>query len=188
MRSRRKGKWGANGIRARPAGCSPRGRFLDGLSRARNLATKRVRLDCFASLRCPRNGETALSRDLYVFEIAGLVVDADPRRSDPAREFAGLDDLFHQAADELAVVVRRQPPILVTSPGRLVDEFARRRRLDVFELANLTMETDIRQLDFVGDAGLVDDLVSAIEAALAIGGGVVAQPRIVCVTLRVLST
>src|SRR5262249_56134493 len=101
-----------------------------------------------------------------VLEVAGLVVNAGPWRSDPAREFAGLDALFHQAADELAVVVRRQPPILVTSPGRLVDEFARRRRLDVLELADLTMETDMRQLEFVGDAGLVDDLVPSIEAAL----------------------
>src|SRR5262249_46533447 len=101
MRSRRKGNGGRTAFAHAPQ-AARRARFLDGLSRARNLATKRVRLDCFASLRCARNGETALSRDLYVFEIAGLVVDADPRRSDPAREFAGLDDLFHQAADELA--------------------------------------------------------------------------------------
>ena len=58
--------------------------------------------------KCPdRRSRTAQAsrRKLHVFEIAGLVVDADARRRDPARELAGLDDLLHQALDEIAVVL-----------------------------------------------------------------------------------
>ena len=69
-------------------------------------------------------GEDELRRDPHILEIAGLVVDADARRRDPAGEFAGLDHLFHQAADEIAVVFRRQPFSLVAIPGRVVDQSA----------------------------------------------------------------
>ena len=36
----------------------------------------------------------------------------------------------------------------------------------------------MRQLEFESDAGLVDDLVPAVEPALTVGGIVVAQPHI----------
>jgi len=48
--------------------------------------------------------------------------------------------------------------------------------MHVLELADLAVEADMRQLEFEGDAGLVDDLVPAVEPALAIGGVIVAQP------------
>src|SRR6516225_5629341 len=89
------GEWGANGIRARSVGA----RRAGGPSIAyfaRGTGDKARTPGLLSSLRCARNDEAALGRDFHIFEIAGLVVDADPRRSDPAREFAGLDDLFHQ--------------------------------------------------------------------------------------------
>src|SRR6266849_1417542 len=40
------------------------------------------------------------------------------------------------------------------------------------------VEGDVRQLELEVDANALDDLVPAVEAALAIGGVVVAQPHI----------
>src|SRR5215212_6018339 len=42
-------------------------------------------------------------RQIHIFEVAGLVVDADFRRRDPAGEFAGREFRLHQAFDEVAV-------------------------------------------------------------------------------------
>src|SRR5204863_9346066 len=44
-------------------------------------------------------------RDLHIFKIARLVVDADARWRDPARELAGLDHLLHQALGEFPVLL-----------------------------------------------------------------------------------
>src|SRR5579863_6569194 len=118
-----------------------------------------------------------LRRDLHVLEIAGLVVDADARRSDPTGEFAGLGDRLHQAGDELAVILRRQPLTLLPLPRRIADQLAGGRYVGILELADHAVEADMRQFEFEADAGPVDDLVPAIEAALAIGGVVVAQPH-----------
>src|SRR5262245_35729661 len=85
----------------------------------------------------------ASSRDLHIFEIAGLVVDADAGRGDPARELAGLDHLFHQPLDELAIGGRGQPLVLVLVPRRLVDDVAIGIGLDVAEFADLPMERNI---------------------------------------------
>jgi len=72
-----------------------------------------------------------LRRDLHVFEIARFVVNADTRGCDPAGEFTRLGDRVHQAGDEFAVVLRRQPLADVAIPGRLVDKLARGRGFDV---------------------------------------------------------
>src|ERR1700733_5300867 len=116
--------------------------------------------------------------DLHIFETARLVVDADTRRRDPARELTQLGHRLHQAADEIAVVLGRQPGALVAVPGRFIDQLAGRRYFHVLELTDLAVEADMRQFEFEGDAGFVDDLVPAVEAALAIGGIIVAQPHI----------
>ena len=50
--------------------------------------------------------------------------------------------------------------------------------LDLRELADLAVKGDVRQFKLVGDAGAFDDLVPAVEPALAVGGIVVAQPHI----------
>src|SRR5579863_7006294 len=97
----------------------------------------------------------ASRRDLHIFEIAGLVVDADARRGDPAGELARLGDPLHQADDEIAVGLRRQPLAEIAAPGGAVEDFARGRNLDVLELADLAMEADMRQRELEGDAGPV---------------------------------
>src|SRR5262249_62399062 len=95
---------------------------------------------------------------------------------DPARELAGLEHLMHQTLDELAVALRWQPVILVLVPAGVVDERPARGCLDVLELPDLPMECHMRQLESEVHAGPVDDLVPAVDAALAIGGVVSAQP------------
>src|SRR6516162_6018441 len=120
----------------------------------------------------------ASSRELHVFEITRLVVDADTRRRDPACELAGLDHLPHQALDEVAVILRRQPRVLLLVPPCRVDQLSARRRRDVLELADLPVERHVRQLESEAHADPVDDLVPAIETALAVGGVVVAQAHV----------
>src|SRR5262249_8226053 len=110
----------------------------------------------------------ASSRELHVFEITRLVVDADTRRRDPAFELAGLDHLAHQPLDEVAVVLRRQPLVLLPVPRRRIDQLPGRRRLDVLELADLAVERHVRQLKSEAHADPVDDLVPAIETTLAV--------------------
>ena len=91
--------------------------------------------------RSGRPGMTS-RRDLHIFEIARLVVDADAGRGDPAGELAGLGDWLHQAADEIAIVLGRQPFAFVAVPGRLIDDEPRRRHVHVLELADLAVEAD----------------------------------------------
>ena len=62
--------------------------------RAHRLAAHRHRQD--PALQAARRGFAGATRrlsvgDLHVFEVARLVVDADPRRRDPAGELAGLE-------------------------------------------------------------------------------------------------
>src|SRR5436190_7581587 len=45
----------------------------------------------------------ASSRELDVLEVAGPVVDADPRRRNPGGKLAGLADRLHQRGNEFAV-------------------------------------------------------------------------------------
>src|SRR5579863_485342 len=117
-------------------------------------------------------------RDLHIFKIAGLIVDAEPRRRDPAGELARLGHRLHQADDEIAVVLRRQPFADLAVPGRFVNDHARRRYFYILEFADLAMEADMRQRELEGDAGLADRFVPAVDTALAVGGVVVAQPHI----------
>src|SRR5579863_4104339 len=117
-------------------------------------------------------------RDLHIFKIAGLVVDAEPRRRDPAGELARLGHRVHQADNEIAVVLRRQPFADLAVPGRIVDDNACRRYFHVFEFADLAVEADMRQRELERDAGLANRLVPTVDAALAVGGVVVAQPHI----------
>src|SRR5258706_15500038 len=116
--------------------------------------------------------------DLHILEIARLVVDADLGRRDPWGEAAGLGHRRHQRGDEIAVVQGRQPPALALAPGRIVDQYAIRRGVDILELADLTMERDIRQRQPEVIAGRRDDLVPAQHALGAVLGVVVAEPHV----------
>src|SRR5579872_238745 len=111
--------------------------------------------------RWTSNPPGTLGRDLHVFEVAGLVVDADAWRGDPAGELARLGHRLHQAGNKVAVVLRRQPLPFVAIPCRVVDQRALGRNLRVLEFADLAVEADVRQLEFEADADLVDDLVPA---------------------------
>src|SRR5262245_25572779 len=153
------------------AWCGARPRSNQDSSRPR-LAEERKRA------RGPASAGGASSRELHVFEITRLVVDADARRRDPACELAGLDHLAHQALDEVAVVLRRQPLVLLLVPRSRFDQLAGRGCLDVLELADLPVERHVRQLEWEAPPDPVDDLVPAIETALAVGGVVVAQPHV----------
>src|SRR5262245_1311165 len=87
---------------------------------ARNKAARNRPTLCLVH----RPSADELCRDFHVLEIARLVVDADARRRDPARELARLGDGLHQALDEVAVRRRRQPLILVARPAGVVDDLA----------------------------------------------------------------
>src|SRR5262249_31487557 len=99
---------------------------------------------------CPPYGIRAWrtsGRELHVFEVARLIVDADARRRDPAGELAGLDHLRHQALDEIAVAGRGQPLVPILRPGGGIDELARGRRVQVLELADVAMKRHVRHLE-----------------------------------------
>ena len=51
-----------------------------------------------------------------VFEVDRLAIDADYRRRNPVGKLARLDDASHQAGDELAIALRRQPFVDVFLP------------------------------------------------------------------------
>src|SRR5271156_5884446 len=91
-------------------------------------------------------------RDLHVLEVARLVVNADAWRRDPVRELARLRNRLHQADDEFAVRLRRQPFADFPIPRHPIDEDAGRRNFHVLELANLAMEADVRQFKLEVDA------------------------------------
>ena len=93
-------------------------------------------------------------------------------------KLSGLAHRLHQRGDEIAVRRRRQPLALVALPRGVIEQLAAGRRLDVAELADLAVEGDVRQLELEAHADAVDDLVPAVEAALAVGGVVVAQPHV----------
>src|SRR3972149_2356495 len=82
------------------------------------------------------------SLDLHIFEVTGLVVDADDGRRDPAGEFARLALGLHQRGDEVAVLLRGQPLVLALLPGRFVDQFTRRRCVHIAGFADLPVEGD----------------------------------------------
>jgi hypothetical protein len=82
-------------------------------------------------------------RDLHIFEVARLVVDADLGRRDPAANLPARSPA-HQVA-------MKSPSSFDGShwslrfATRVVEQIARRRRLHVLELADLAVEGDMRQ-------------------------------------------
>src|SRR5258708_20230424 len=116
--------------------------------------------------------------DLHIFEIAGLVVDADLGRRDPGGELAGLGDRLHQRGDEVAVVGRRQPFALSLVPGGLVDQHAVRCGVDILELADGAMEGDVRQRQFEMVARPRNDLFPAQPPPVPIPPLILPQPHV----------
>src|SRR6266700_4083694 len=83
--------------------------------------------------------------DLHILEIARLVVDPELGRRNPGGELADPGDRNHQGSDEIAVIGGRKPFALSLVPGRIVDQHAVRRSVNILELADLAMERDVRQ-------------------------------------------
>src|SRR5271166_1225839 len=130
----------------------------------------------------PRKGKgcpaTPTSRDLHVLEVAGLAVDADARRGDPARVFAGLVAGLHQRVDEGHVGVVRQPRAALRLPLVLGEDLARRADALAGELADFAIEALVRLGELEGDPRLLDHLVPAIDPALTVLDVVVEQARV----------
>jgi len=61
-------------------------------------------------------------------------------RRNPGGEFADAGDRNHQGSDEIAVIDGRKPFALSLVPGRIVDQHAVRRGVNILELADLAME------------------------------------------------
>src|SRR6516162_10000598 len=104
-------------------------------------------------------------RELHVFEIARLVVDADARRRDPARELSRVVDRFHQRGDEISIPDGGKPFVLLPLPCRRVEQPAVRRGMNVAKLADLAVEGNVGQLELEVDTCAIDDLAPAVEAA-----------------------
>src|SRR5262245_3582884 len=116
--------------------------------------------------------------NLHVFEVAGLVVNADLGRRDPAGEFSRLRLRLHQALDEVAVGIRRQEFVAPLLPVRIAQDLPIRIGLDRGELADVAVERNMRQLELERNADIVDHFVPAPDAVVAVGDIVVAQPHV----------
>src|SRR5262249_22398811 len=101
----------------------------------------------------------ASSRELHVFAITRLVVNAATRRGAPVCALAGSESRAHEALDEVAVFFRRHPLALLPAPRCRVDHLSGGRRFAVPELADLPVERHVRQLESEAHADPVDDLV-----------------------------
>src|SRR5271166_961607 len=118
------------------------------------------------------------SVNLHILEIAGLVVDADARGGDPAGVLAGLVTGLHQGIDELHVRVVGQPGAGPDLPLLLFQNLARGAHAMAGEFADLAVEPFMRLHELEGDSGLLDHLVPAIDAALAVGDVIVEQTAV----------
>src|ERR1700730_11442297 len=125
-------------------------------------------------------------RNPHVFEVAGLVVDADLGGRDPFSELSRLPHRLHQCGDEIAVGFRRQPLILPMRPGSGVYEFAVWRCMSVAKLADLAMECHMGKPELKGDAGFLDGLVPTPDALPTIGRIIVAQAHVQCSQCRLV--
>src|SRR5262249_40704790 len=79
--------------------------------------------------------------NLHVFEVAGLFVNADLGRRDPAGEFSRLRLRLHQALDEVAVGIRRQEFVAPLLPVRIAQDLPIHIGLDRGELADVAGDT-----------------------------------------------
>src|SRR5579863_1843271 len=93
------------------------------------------------------------SRDLHVLEVAGLVVDPDARRGDPARVFAWFVTGLHQRADEAHVVVVGQPVATSRCPLLFGQHLAGGAYAMARKLADAAVEALVRLDELERDAG-----------------------------------
>src|SRR5271169_4321303 len=85
---------------------------------------------------------------------------------------------LHQRADELHVVVVGQPVAALRVPLVFGHDLASRADAGAGELADPAIEAFVRLDELEGDSGLLDRLVPAVDAALAIDDEVVEEPGV----------
>ena len=100
-----------------------------------------------------KSSERALQADVLV--VHGFRMDAVGGWGDPARELARRNDLPHQGADVLLVVVGGEPLVDVRLPRRTRRRGAVRADVVIAERANGAVEPDVRQAQLEADVGSV---------------------------------
>src|SRR4029453_15027199 len=115
---------------------------------------------------------------LHVLELHRVAVGPPGRRRDPSGEPAWLDHRLHQARDIDVVVGRRQPFAMAGIPLGLAHDPTIGRDPQLAEVADGAMEAAVGDLQHGVDAVALDDSVPAVDAALAVGHVVVAQPLV----------
>ena len=128
-------------------------------------------------MRTAREADLSV-RDLHVFEVARLVVDADLRRRDPAGELAGSNCGCIRLSMNSRSLSEGRNSVAPLLPFRLAEDIAVHVRLDRGELADVAVEGDVRQLDLEWDADFGDHLVPAADADIGVGDVIVAQPHV----------
>src|SRR5215470_7085221 len=133
-----------------------------------------------AALNCAGSSSDAFMRSgqAHVLEVDGPSVDAAGRRRDPAGEARDLSHRLHQARDVRLVRLGRQPLVLARVPLGLAEHAAVGRHLHLGEEPDRPVESPVRQAQLHADLVLLDDLVPAVEPALAVGDVIVAQPLV----------
>src|ERR1700730_3850816 len=118
------------------------------------------------------------SAETNVLEIGGLAVDAAGRRRDPVGDLAALGHRLHEAAHVGLVLVGGEPVAMARVPLRLADDPPVRRHLDLREGADGAPEAAMGQGEREVDTVALDDLVPAVQPALAVRDVVVAEPLV----------
>src|SRR5215471_4845343 len=113
--------------------------------------------------------------EVNVVVVEWLAVDAVARRCDPCGNLAPLVHRLHQGPNVCLVHVRGQPLALAALPLLGRDLLAVRGGLDPGERADLAVEGDVRQLQPLPDASLLQDAVPPLDAALAVRDVLAAQ-------------
>src|ERR1700681_4390870 len=80
-----------------------------------------------------------------IFEFDGQVVNTARRGSDPAGEFSGLNYASHEGAYKRVVGIRREPHGRLALPMFLGQDFAFRVDKVAREIADLPVESHVRQ-------------------------------------------
>src|SRR6516162_10791833 len=113
------------------------------------------------------NGPGVTGRSLCeanVVEVERLAVDAVARRCDPCGDLAPLVHRLHQRPHVGLVHVGGQPLALAALPLLRRDLLAVRGGLDPGERADLAVEGDVRKLQPLPDASLLQDAVPPLDA------------------------
>src|SRR5206468_12663780 len=131
----------------------------------------------YGRVRAPL-GPPMWSFEPHVFEIDRLAVDPARRRRDPVRELRARDDRLHQARDVLLILPARQPLRLLRLPLGFAHEPPVRSDARRRTAADHAMEPAMRQAQLDIDSVTLDHLVPAVDATLAVGDVIVAEPLV----------